>query len=155
VRGRPTGLAGRRWRPLTGGWLDSSGEYLEVDKSFIGTYATDDAVTSLCHFDYERDKKGYPEAHLQINGESDALAAWSGKPRRELGRLHFPTGGRRYRPVLEDFVEFLIVEGLADGRRGWRDVLNAEREAYRRIQLRAAIRRDPWSALAALSERVA
>jgi hypothetical protein len=69
--------------------------------------------------------------------------------------LHFPTGGRRYRPALEDVIEFLIVEGLADGQAGWRDVLNEERDAYWRIQLRAAIRRDPWTALAALRERLA
>jgi hypothetical protein len=37
-----------------------------------------------------RDKEGYPEAHLQIYGRSTALAEWSGKPRRELDRLHFP-----------------------------------------------------------------
>ena len=98
--------------------MDSTGDYLEVDKSFIGAYAADDGQTSLCHFDYERDKQGYPEAHLQISGESAALAVWSGKPRRELDRLHFPTGGRRYRPTLEDVIEFLIVEGLADGRAG-------------------------------------
>ena len=32
-----------------------------------------------------------------------------GKPRREVDRLHFPTGGRQYRPALEDVIEFLIV----------------------------------------------
>jgi hypothetical protein len=132
--------------------MDLSDDYLTVDKSFIGVYSADDDKMSLCHFDYERDKQGYPEAHLQVHGKSTALAAWSGKPRRELDRLHFPTGGRRYRPVLEDVIEFLIVEGLADGRAGWQDVLTAEREAYWRIQLRAAIRRDPWTALSAMGD---
>jgi hypothetical protein len=106
----------------------------------------------LCRLDYDRGKQGYPESHLQIKGESAALAAWSGKPRRELERLHFPMGGRRYRPILEDFIEFLILEGLAEARPGWRDVLDAARVAYHRVQLRAAIRRDPWTALDAIGD---
>lgn len=132
--------------------MDSAGEYLMVDASNVSVYAADDDGKTLCRFDYERDKQGYPEAHLQIYGESAALAMWTGEPRRELDRLHFPTGGRRYRPALEDVIEFLIAEGLADGRPGWRDVLDAEREAYWRTQLRAAIRRDPWTALAAMGD---
>jgi hypothetical protein len=35
--------------------------------------------------------------------------------------------GRRYRPTLEDFIEFLVLEGLAEARSGWRDVLDAGR----------------------------
>lgn len=132
--------------------MDPSGDHLAVNKSFIEVYAADDDKMALCRFDYERDKQGYPESHLQVYGESVALAAWSGNPRRQLDRLHLPTGGRRYRPALEDVIEFLIVEGLADGRAGWRDVLSAERESYWRIQLRAAIRRDPWTALAAVGD---
>jgi hypothetical protein len=127
--------------------LDSSGDHLTVEKSLVSVYAADDDTSFLCRLDYERDKQGYPEAHLQIKGESAALAAWPGKPRRELERLHFPMGGRRYRPTLEDFIEFLVLEGLAEARSGWRDVLDAGRDAYRRIQLRAAIRRDPLTAL--------
>jgi len=51
------------------------------------------------------------------------------------------------RPALEDVVEFLVIEGLAVPRdEGWRDVLQAEREAFQLIQLRAAIRRDPETA---------
>lgn len=74
-----------------------------------------------------------------------ALASWAGAPKtRQLERLHFPVGGRRYRPALEDVVEFLITEGLAVPRdERWEDVLRAEREAFQRIQLHAAIRRDP------------
>jgi hypothetical protein len=37
----------------------------------------------------------------------------------ELGRLHFPVGGKRFWPCLEDLVEMLIVEGLVSGRDGW------------------------------------
>jgi hypothetical protein len=127
--------------------LDDSGEHLAVNASAFSIYAADDDKTCLCRFDYERGKREYPEAHLQVYGTSDALASWPGAPRtRQLDRLHFPVGGRRYRPTLEDVVEFLITEGLADGRGGWEAVLRAEREAFQRIQLSAAVRRDPETA---------
>jgi hypothetical protein len=128
--------------------LDDSGEYLAVNASAFSIYAADDDRSYLCRFDYERGKHEYPEAHLQVYGESAALASWAGEPRtRQLERLHFPVGGRRYRPVLEDVVEFLITEGLAVPRdEGWKDILRAEREAFQRIQLSAAIRRDPQTA---------
>ncbi len=134
--------------------LDESGRYLAVVSSFIGIYATDRDRSCLCHFDYERDKTGgYPEAHLQVLGESPALAAWGGRfHKKELGRLHLPVGGRRYRPALEDVIEFLIVEKLADARSGWTDPIEQERREYFRIQLRAAIRRDPETAREAVRD---
>jgi hypothetical protein len=52
-----------------------------------------------------------------------------------LDRLHFPVGGRRFRPILEDVIEFLIVERLARARDGWADVLSQERDRYYGIQL--------------------
>jgi hypothetical protein len=108
----------------------------------------------LCRFDYQRGKGESPEAHLQVYGESEVLASLTGTPRtRQLERLHFPVGGRRYRPTLEDVVEFLITEGMADPRDDrWEDVLRSGREAFQRIQLSAAIRRDPETARAALRD---
>jgi hypothetical protein len=124
-----------------------------VVASYFSIHAADDERSPLCHFDYERSKSGYPEAHLQVFGESAALTAWEGDPfgRRGLGRLHFPMGGRRYRPILEDVIEFLVAEGLAEARDGWRDVIEAERHEYQQIQLRAAIRRDPDTARSAVA----
>ncbi len=150
--------------PVSGGrcWLDvgyqlcmdDMGEHLAVEASAFGVFAADDHKSCLCRYDYERGKNEYPEAHLQVYGESGALASWEGIPRtRKLERLHFPVGGRRYRPTLEDVVEFLITEGLAVPRdEGWKDVLRTEREVFQRIQLRAAIRRDPESAREALKD---
>lgn len=126
--------------------LDDTRRYLSVVASFIGIYATDKAQTCLCHFDYERDKSGYPEAHLQVYGQSPALTAWGSPKDWQLERLHFPVGGRRFRPSLEDVVEFLVAEKLAEARDRWVEVIEAERREYHRIQLRAAIRRDPETA---------
>jgi hypothetical protein len=133
--------------------MDESGSYLTVVTSFFGVFAADDDQSCLCHFDYERDKThGYPEAHLQVHGDSPALASWKSQQKKPLAKLHFPVGGRRYRPALEDVIEFLIIERLADFRAGWEDVLNAERRDFQQIQLRAAIRRDPDTARQAVSD---
>lgn len=133
--------------------LDDASRYLTVVSSFFGIYADDPERSCLCHFDYERDKPGYPEAHLQVPGESTALAGMTGQAKtRSLDRLHFPVGGRRFRPILEDVFEFLIVERFARPRDDrWVDVLKREREEYYTIQLRAAIRRNPEVAKQALS----
>jgi len=134
--------------------MDGEGYYLTVSASFMSIFAADDDKSCLCRFDYDRGKAGYPEAHLQVYGESSALNSWAGIPStRQLDRLHFPVGGRRYRPSLEDVVEFLIAEGLAEPRDDkWADVLRIEREAFQQIQLRAAIRRDPEIAQAVLKD---
>jgi hypothetical protein len=76
---------------------------LQVGAGYVGIYAHDSDRTLLCHVDYERNKKhGYPEAHLQVEGDSAALSAWrltDGTKDRALRDLHFPVGGRRYRPA--------------------------------------------------------
>jgi hypothetical protein len=135
--------------------MDPEREYLTVVSSYVGIYANDDGRSLLCHLDYERDKPhGYPEAHLQVEGESAALRSWwlVGGRARALRDLHFPLGGRRYRPALEDVVKFLIAEKLADPRPGWETTVNARRDEFRRLQLRAAIRRDLETAEHAVAE---
>jgi hypothetical protein len=140
-QGRPHGWIDVSYRLR----LDDEGEYLTVVSSFVAIYASEDPQSTLCHFDYERNKThGYPEAHLQVEGASEALASWrlTDGSSRELRDLHFPVGGRRYRPALEDIIEFLIVEKLVAPRSGWQKLLNSSRDDFRKLQLLAAIRRD-------------
>jgi hypothetical protein len=152
----------RRGRGITWCWLnlsfrlslDTELAYLTVVSSFFGVYAEDAETSCLCHFDYERNKAdGYPEAHLQVFGQSAALEAWGGRiSSRGLDRLHFPVGGRRFRPCLEDVIEFLVAEKLATARDGWEQVIGESRQGFQRHQLRAAIRRDPETARQMLQE---
>ncbi|MFI1957178.1 hypothetical protein ACH46L_20085 [Streptomyces althioticus] len=122
--------------------MDPEGEYLTVYKSFIGVFRDKETKVGLVHFDYERDKAdGYPDAHLQVQGYSEFLAELL--PDRPLAKLHFPVGGKRFRPCLEDVIEFLIVEGLVEGVPEWRGALAPGRERFQRNQLRAAMRRNP------------
>ncbi|MFI9174857.1 hypothetical protein [Streptomyces lincolnensis] len=124
--------------------LDDELRYLTVHKSYCGIFSDEDLETCLCHFDYEREKDKYTAAHLQVHGESEALDALNraGDERRPLEKLHFPVGGRRYRPSLEDIIEFLICERLTDAREGWQQVVEQGRDKFQRNQLRAAMRRN-------------
>lgn len=116
-------------------------------------YADEQGDAGLCYYDFEREKDRYAAAHLQVEGEAPALDVLPGcRSRRDLHKLHFPVGGRRYRPCLEDVIEFMINEGFADGRLGWTDVLKAERDAFLMNQLRAAVRRHPEVATAVIRE---
>lgn len=156
-RGKPHGWLEVSYRLC----LDPEGQYLTVVSSYFGIHADPDRSdrSLLCHVDYERNKAdGYPEAHLQVEGESAAISAWRlvgrrpASDRRQLRDLHFPVGGRRYRPALEDVIEFLIAEKLAAPRDGWEEVLNESRDEFRRRQLRAAIRRDIETARQAVKD---
>jgi hypothetical protein len=70
-----------------------------------------------------------------------------GQQPRPLDKFHIPVGGRRYRPSLEDFIEFLHAERLLPTlREGWRELLAETRGDWLRRQLRAAVRNDPDSA---------
>ena len=147
-KGKPRGWLDLSYRLC----LDVEGEYLTVVSSFVAVFADEDGEHCLFHVDYERNKgHGYPDAHLQVYGESAALEAWTSRE-QALHKLHFPVGGRRYRPALEDVIEFLIVERLAEGTTGWEKVLNASREDFHKRQLRAAIRRDIETAKQAVRE---
>ena len=137
---------------------DEAAEHLMVVSS-TAILAIDPDVANdsnvLLHYDYERGKEGYPEAHLQICATS---GAWCEAGRRLDGkdrlleRLHLPVGGRRFRPTLEDIIEFLIREQLADARDGWESALDAGRSRFRDIQLKAAVRRNVPAAIAALEK---
>jgi hypothetical protein len=137
--------------------VDGFGQHLMVAKSYIGVYCDAGLTECLLHYDYERDKAdGYPESHLQIHAQSPywtSLLNRSSRTKDALEHLHLPTGGRRFRPSLEDIVEFLIVERVADARAGWSAVLNRSRNQFQHRQLRAAIRRFPDVAADQLREQ--
>ncbi|BDY32991.1 hypothetical protein [Mycolicibacterium mageritense] len=129
------------------------GDFLMVHSSAMilrtGPEITDGNM--LLHYDYERDKPDdYPEAHLQICATSEEWEKTGVRldgNQRLLPKLHLPVGGRRFRPTLEDIVEFLIVEKLVESREGWKQAVKAGRDRFREKQLRAAIRNTPEVAL--------
>jgi hypothetical protein len=135
---------------------DDRGQYPMIRSSVMYLSPDRDGAATLLHYDYERDKADdYPEAHLQVCATSEeweqAMRSYGPKG-RPLKKLHLPVGGRRFRPSVEDLIEFLVTEKLADGRRGWKAHVDEGRQRFEERQLRAAVRRHPDIALAILRE---
>ncbi len=135
---------------------DHEDKYLMVRQSVMLLSSSPDHKDALLHYDYERDKPdGYPDAHLQVCATSEAwerVGVRADGSQRPLERLHLPVGGRRFRPTLEDVVEFLITDKLAEPRDGWKGAVEEGRQRFQRLQLRAAIRRHPEVAQEMLTE---
>lgn len=124
--------------------LDPDGGYLRVQGSSIGLSLTPSG-RCLLRVEYDREKgRDRPDAHVQVDADG---ALWgkaltlSGQPLRNLHTLHIPAGGRRFRPTMEDFIEFLLAERfVTPTHEGWRDVLWAKRQAWEELQAKAAAR---------------
>jgi hypothetical protein len=122
---------------------------LVTERSSFGLYLDQELDRNVFHYDYARDPSNpYPVAHLQVAAASPTFDELCQRLDRdvELARLHFPVGGRRFRPCLEDLVEMLIIEGLVTGRDGWQSATTEHRAWFHRIQLKAAVRDDPDAA---------
>lgn len=146
---------------------DSAGHYLAVRKSEfgVGSIVSD---TPLFRYDYVSDAhEDVPAAHLNVHAHRDEVVfamlaagrAHRGKARDyavqrgkvpTVASLHFPLGGHRFRPCLEDVIEFLIREFGLDTRDSWSAALRTSRRTWRERQLKAAVRDDPEPAAAAL-----
>jgi hypothetical protein len=130
--------------------LDRDPRYLLVDQSTYELYLDAEGEHSAFHYDYIREPPAtYPAAHFQIHASCralDEILTASGRAADRVRDLHFPVGGKRYRPSLEDVVEFLVVERLAEPRQGWETVIESHRDEFHRQQLKAAVRNDPDAA---------
>lgn len=141
--------------------LDRTGAYLKTVRSAMALYAVLDRAP-LIRMEYEAGMRNAPIAHWQIHAErgsfSQMLArAHACRPKvvkkpHDLSSLHIPVGGERFRPCLEDFLQFLVVECGADAEPGWEDVLADSREQWRRRQLGSAVRDSPTDAARVLEE---
>lgn len=112
----------------------------------------------LFTLDYLRNASGdIPVAHYNVYAKRDDMTwamanagrAFRGKRRRkqidkgerspQFSDLHFPTGGSRFRPSLEDVLQFAILEFGIDTRPDAIATLAEGRRNWRQLQLRAAI----------------
>ena len=98
-------------------------------------------------YDYVRDAPNkYPDAHLHVYGSSEGfkgLTESSDIEASKLAELHIPVGGERFRPSLDDLIEFCIIENLVSSRSGWKDVIEESRGSYFDNQIEAAVRQAP------------
>jgi len=136
--------------------LDPERVHLTVAKSDYSLYLDEPCDEMVLHYDYDREPTNeYPAAHFQVSGTASALAELcerTGQQGKDLKDFHFPVGGRRYRPTLEEVIEFLVIEGFADARDGWTDIVAAHRADWEDRQLCAAVRRNPDVAVDQLRE---
>ena len=121
---------------------DYTGEFLAIYESRFAI-AVPQLNEPLVRFEYDRRRK-YAEAHIQVHGENTVLGAVLGlsKPAKvpRLRGLHLPVGGKRFRPCLEDVIEFAIEEFAVDKRAGWESRIEEGRSRWREIQLAATLR---------------
>ena len=139
--------------------LDHSGEFLRVQKSQMRVYPEGGSLP-VFRYEYEEAKESgpLPAAHFQVHGRHPDLeglmsAAGRLKSRSSGGSgipnvadLHFPVGGTRFRPCLEDVLEMLIQEFRVDplpDKETALLALAAGRQDWRERQLRTSIRDNP------------
>lgn len=135
--------------------LDDERQHLQVERSVFGLCVNRASGFCPIRVEYDRYKTTKQPAHVHVSGESGGLGfafATAGRPLRALDKLHLPVGGRRFRPTLEDFIEFLVQEGLVRNvRPGWRAAIEASRATWVTRQVGAAVRRRPEAAVEQLS----
>ena len=129
--------------------VDSYGDHLAVEHSTFVLKATLDR-TPIIRWDYDRDAKGKPSSHVQMTAHRGALSHLLSRLNHETSHsiesLHMPMGGDRFRPCLEDTIEFLIRDCGFRGGENWRAKLRDGRAKWRRIQTRAVVRDAPAEA---------
>lgn len=150
--------------------LDRDQRYLRTDRSSFQVRPLRKGAP-LFRYDYlvSPESAAVPTAHLQVHAHRDELlhAMYvSDRSRsrpaekknldpaspRGLQMIHFPVGGERFRPCLEDVIELVVNEFGIDTQPQWQGVIRAGRMAWRHIQLAAAVRDDPETARNALKE---
>ena len=151
--------------------LDGRDHYLAVESSKVHVFVEPDGRQPLFRYEYERSiGASLPAAHIQFHGTHPELEqaikdcgdSTQRAKRRRLGKkppllsaLHFPVGGSRFRPTLEDVMEMLIEEfGVhPDGPvKEARRKLAEGREDWRRKQVATVVRDAPSEAVRALTE---
>lgn len=124
----------------------------------------------VASFDFDEGySESLPAAHINLHTESHAvqraleLAGNRGRPARrrkkghgvgghgKAGDLHYPVGGVRFRPCLEDVLQMLLIElDLDRVDTNWRSALKAGRRTWRDRQLASAIMDNPAVAVTVL-----
>lgn len=133
--------------------LDSTGAYPAVTMSEVHLLS---AATNrpVLRYEYVWDSKSAPSAHWHVHGENTEFGRILGVlgPKTRLDALHLPVGGIRFRPALEDIIEFLITDLKFDHERHWRAAVTSGRERWRSTQLAVAVRDSPDLAAEALRQ---
>jgi hypothetical protein len=133
---------------------DGAEQFIAVEKTDVHVFF-EGSEEPLLRYEYVRDSKEPPGAHLQVHAHRDEMAYLlrlaekkKGRPAAQLRKgklprmaeIHFPVGGHRFRPSIEDVLMLLEREFSIDVEPDWQQVIHAELRKWRRFQLRAAVR---------------
>ncbi len=141
--------------------LDRSSAYLKTVRSEFALHSVLDRAP-LLRLDYDAAMRSAPVSHWQVHAERGAISqllarAHARDPRRvpsphALSSLHLPVGGERFRPCLEDLLQFVVEECGVDHNDGWRAHVEAGRRLWRLRQLGSAVRDVPGEAARVLGD---
>lgn len=113
----------------------------------------------LWRYDFNRDMKSkVPVAHLNVHAHRDEIAWARSLATRDASedvkvrKLHFPFGGARFRPTIEDVLQMLIEDFQVDCTVDARVILENSRVQYFERQLTSAVLEAPAIALKALAK---
>lgn len=133
---------------------DTAGAYLATDRADVKVFF-DGSAEPLLRYEYVRGSRNPPGAHLQVHAHRDEMAYLlrlaekkKGRPAEQLRKgklprlseIHFPVGGHRFRPALEDVLALLAREFAIDVQPNWMKVVEQETREWRLLQLRSAVR---------------
>lgn len=135
--------------------LDDEQTYLTVYRSTYGLWIRPkpkDLPRPVFRVEYDREARQKPAAHVHIHAESAEIGWLYGTgahPLPRLDEIHFPVGGHRFRPTVEEFLLFLDREHLFSdwSNRGWRQVVEESLSDWEERQARATVRRYQHAAV--------
>ena len=134
--------------------LDDESDYLAVQHSTYGLWVRPDPnrrPRPVFRIEYDRDARSKPAAHVHLHAESlefGWIYGTAGLPPPRLAEIHFPVGGRRFRPTVEELLKFLDREKLfVDWRPGWNGIIEESLKDWEQNQARATVRRQTDAAV--------
>lgn len=145
---------------------DGPKQFIAADRSDVHVFF-EGSGDPLLRYEYLRHCENPPGAHLQVHAHRDEMAYLlrlaekkKGRPATQmrkgklprLAEMHFPVGGHRLRPALEDVLLLLEREFAIDVEPDWRKVLDAHLREWRLLQLKASVRDAHQSAAEVLRE---
>ena len=137
--------------------LDEESEFLAVQHSTYGLWVRPvprRKPRPVFRVEYDRAAYNKSPAHVHVHAESLEFG-WiygsAGLAPPRLFEIHFPVGGRRFRPTVEEFLKFLDREELfVDWQEGWATIVDASLSEWERNQAQATVRQHTDAAVAQL-----
>ncbi len=134
--------------------LDDAEEHLAVQHSTYGLWVQPDPKRNrrpVFRVEYDREAYNKPPSHVHLHAESlefGWIYGTAGVALPRLSELHFPVGGRRFRPTVEEFLRFLNGEKIyVDWQDGWEEIVQKSFAVWEQVQARATVREHAEAAV--------